>query len=412
MNLLGKLQNIFDTEKTVQVDDFQELSDEFSERKEDRLEKIDKKSSEYREKCLEVLEELEEDLNNLEDFEDRKGRAVIEDNIANFVSARKNLIDKFSTPDDIEDFHEELEQFLTGFNEMSQKDGAVLEEAGIEDSFSESLKELTELEEEIRSFLKTEYRTKERFDEIKDKIQDLREVRDNIDSVMEDIEELEISEVESNLEDRKEELEDLENSEMKEDYDRIQERIDEEEDKIDEVYGKFSRAIGRSERGLKKLLYEGEIGKVSEQGSDILRDIRDGEKTELINRHSEEVEDAVKAAEKAAKESSEINDKTQKKLLNGLGTLENFSELKEDLQGSKQEKGELEEQLENHDFSDGKEKLEKEKKSLERKVSQLQGKKDELFEEKNSLEDKENKLENEIVDLFESEIGKEVELNK
>lgn len=412
MNLLGKLQTIFENENVVQAGGFQELLDEFSDRRGSKLKEMDKKSSEYRERCLELLEELEEDLNQLEDFEDRKGRAVIEDNIANFISTRKNLIDNFSAPDNIEELHGEFEQFLMEFNEMSQKDGAVLEEAGIEDSFSDSLKELTELEEEIRNFLKTEYKTKERFEEMKGKTQDLKEVHNNLNSLKEDIEELEISKVESNLEDKKEELENLKKGEIKEDYDRIQRKIEDKGDRIDEIYGKFSRAIGRTERGLKKLLYEGEVGKVSEQGSDILRDIRDGEKKEVINKDSEEVEDAVEAAEKAARESNELNDKTQEKLLKGLGTLKNFSELKENLQSAKQEKSELEDKLNNHEFTERKDKLGKEKRELERKLSELEEKKDELLEEKNRLEDKGNKLENEMIDLFESEIGKEVELKE
>lgn len=410
MSLLTKLQTIFDTEKTVKIDKVHDLEEEFFSRREGKLEKIHDRSSEYRERCLELLKKLETDLTELEGFEDKKGRAVIEDNIENFVENRKRLIDNFSTPDNIEELHEELEKFLVEFNEVSQKDGAVLEEAGIEGSFSDSLRELTELEEEIRSFLDTEYRTKERYEDIKQKIQDIREISENLNSVKEDIEKMEISKVESNLEDKNEELEDLEDGEIKQEYGNIQSRIEDKDEQVDEVYGKFSRAISRTERGLKKLLYEGEIRKVSEKGSDILRDIRDGGKKNVMNRDSEQVEDAIEAAEKAARENNELNDKTKKKLLKGLDILENFSELKEDLQSAKQEKSELEDKLDNHEFKEERKKLEKEKKELERKLSELEEKRDELLDEKNKLEEKENKLENEIIDLFESEVGKEVEI--
>ena len=395
--------------ETLRIRAVKEADEKFQEERSEEIREAEKKVREFYSRIEQVLEELDELLEGLEGYGDPKDRAVVEDVVENVVENRRKLIDGFTPEEDIEELESQLEGFFEEYRDISRKEGAVLEEANLDQKLGNSLKELQELHEELQDFLENDYKTVERYREVENSLEELESLEQGLSRIEEEKEELD-SEAVQRVEEKEEELEELENSELEEEYRSLEEQIDDRRADIEELEKGIGKAMGKMERGLKKLIYEGEIGKTSREGSEILREIRDGEKDKIMDRDPGQVEDAVKAVEDSLED--QLDDKTEEKLRAGIETFKDFSDTIRKIESKRNELEELEEEAANHEFADRKEELEEEIRELEEEREEVQNRKEDINSElegkRSEIQSKKNRIKEILREEFERvEIGEE-----
>jgi chromosome segregation ATPase len=406
--MLGKILGKFGESESVELESVDEADDVFSEKRGDRLNEINEKCEEFRDRAESVMNKLEDVLDELEGFEDVKSRAVIEDVVSNVVEERKKIVDSFEPPEDVEDLRDDLEEFLADYQEISRKEGAVIEEAGIGARFGDSLKKVKQLQEELEGFVEEKYSTKKRLEQIKRKVDELSELDQEIDSIQDRLDELDVKELEQSLEEKRKELEEFEDSDSMEELKDLKSRLEDKKAERNQDRRDVGSALSNMQRGLKKLLYEGEIGKVSKTGSDILREIRDKEKDKILDREPEKVEEAVSAVEDSLDDS--LEGKTQEKLLKGVKELKDFSSTREKLEEIGVDIEELEEDIESHQAQERREEIQKQVDNLEEELEQeREGKKD-LKQKLEKKRDERDSVRQNILSVIEKEFEGGVEL--
>ena len=168
--------------------------------------------------------------------------------------------------------------------------------------------------------------------------------------------------------------------------------------------------MGKMERGLKKLLHEGKISKISSEESEILRDIRDGEKSKLLQKEPGKVEKAAKAVEESTGKNF-LQQSTQKKLLDGTKFFLNFSDKKEKLENLQEKTNNLEADIQNHKYLEKKESIQKEVKNLREEQEKILDEKKEIKGKIENAEYSIEQLKSEILELFDQEFNAEVEIS-
>lgn len=400
--LEGILEKLKGGEETLKFETLDQADKEFEEKRKEKLEEINKKDQEFLSQTKKVLEELDSLLEDIEGFNDPKDRAVVEDVVDNVVEKRRKLINSFKPKKDIKKLENQLEKFFDEYQEISQKEGAVLEEANLEQKLGNSLKELQELHKEIQNYLEKDYRTFERCEELKDNLEDLEGLEKDLSDLQKEKEELN-TDLTNQIEDNKEKLEILENSDSQQDYQDLDEEIDEFKSELGRLEKDIGKNIGKMERGLKKLIHDKEISKTSREGSKILREIRDGEKDKILNRDAKKVEKAVEAVENSL--ANQLDNKTEEKLLEGIATFENFSETREKMKGKTDRLEELEEKAANHEFIERKKELKTKIGELKEEKEDIQTRKSDL---KSELDNKKHEIEskkNQVKEILREEFG-------
>ncbi len=385
------------------------FEDFFEDKRGEKLQRIDRESESLRERTQRVMDDLEKVLEEVEGFEDEKGRSVIDDVVSNVVEERKKLVADFETPANIESLEKRLRKFLEDYQEITQKEGAVIEEAGLEKKFGESLKEVKELHEEMNKFVEEEYQTRKNLEEIRNKLRKIEKNEQKLVKLEERLEETDPEKIEKKIEEKEEMLEKINDSEAMEKLEDLREELEEAKSEKNELERKISKSTSRMQRGLKKLLYEGEIGKVSRRGSEVLREIRDQDEEGLMKEDAEIVEEAVKAVRDSL--GDELEEKTEEKLLNGIDELENFSETREEIKELDNRIEQLEKKIDSHK---AKRKKEEVKRQIDRLREKLEDKKQEREKTREEIESNRCKIDDlrkDIGEILEDEFNRPVELN-
>jgi chromosome segregation ATPase len=405
--VLEKIRAIFSKEP-LQIEKEEDIPEKFREEKQSELGELDEKAEELRKDVIDAVESLEGDLEDLRDFED--DRAVIEDNVSNIVGDRLRILEDFFGPEDIEEFHSELEKVLEEFNELGRKEKAVLDEANLQKEFSDSLKSLTELYEDLDRFIEEDYSLKKKLEELEEKTDRLEELEDEKSGLKEEIKSIEPESIEERLEEKKREITELEESEIAQEHRDLNERLDELGKEIEGFEKQVSKALSRSGRGLKKMLHEKKIHAEREQLK-ILEDIRDGKSDKLMDRDPEKVSEAAESAEESVK-GDFLGKKTRRKLLEGLEKLQKLPEIAQKIEQKEDKIESLEDEIQGHEFQDRMEELRRQKEELERKLSEEEERKNELKEELEGLEEKEDEIRNEILELANEGLERGIEKGK
>ncbi|MDY6780676.1 MAG: hypothetical protein SV760_09075 [Halobacteria archaeon] len=399
--MLDSLLDIFRT-RTLETS-YDSAAEDFKEEMEDEIQKA-------REESDRVVSELKDAVDGLDDkLAEMEGESydedVVEDVMTNIVMKHRRAVERLEISDDPVDIYREMEEFIEDFQDMSKKEQAVMRQAGLPDDFYEKLEGVEESYEELGRLLESEYSTLERYRDLDEAVSERRRNLDKLEELREERDDLGIDEIKERRDELDAEFEDLKTSEVWEEYQslkgELQEAKKEREDQIREV----SQAISKTERGLKKILYESKNGDLS-IGVDtrVLEEVRDSEAEEILRAEAEEVEEAATSLRNELPENT-VEGKDREKLLNGLGTLEDASEYSERIDSLEDEIESLEDRIEDHEAATRKKEIESEKESLERSLEEKDEKRDELRKRIDKREQEVEELEEEIRRLLdESEI--------
>lgn len=381
----------------------------FAKEKEKEITKAEEKIDQIRLDTEECLEELDSVLEEMEEHSDYKDRQVIEDVMSNIAFRRRKMIDRLELAEEAEELNQDLDDFVKEFQNMSQKEEAVIEEAVIPDEFHDKLRDLDECRNRIDLFLKYDYKALENQEKLekavsqyKEKLKELRKIEDR--------KELLDIESEEELEEIKSEIQELKNGQKWKEYQRLNDRIDELKSEKIELEKEVGSASQKMQRGMKKLIYEIENGELSTDSNiELLKKIRDGRKDNILN-NTEKVEEAAKEAEEILPENL-LDERQAEKFSKGASMLKDISQIKDKIEDTQEEIRELEQKKDESEVLDQKKKLEEQKKELEEKISQEESEQEEIEEKIESKETKVRKLEDKIKDILNSELNREVEFD-
>lgn len=407
-----KLSEVFDflNQKSDVEIEIEEASDFFREEMQTEIKRAQNKFEEIQSEAQNSLEELDGVLEEMEDHSDYNDRKVVEDVMSNLAFRRRKMIERLELADEPRELQEQLEDFVDDFQDMSQKQDVVIEEAVLPDSFQSSLKSLENCRSRLENFLENDYKAVESQERLENLVSDYERATEEIDNLEEKKENFEIGNIAEQIEEAESELEELKNSKSWNEYQELIQEIEELKSNKQELDQELGKAVQKMERGLKKLVYEIKNGDVNlETGLEILEDIRDGKKDAIMKRESERVEYAVKEAVETMPEDL-LSDTQQNKFEKAASTLENISEYKEDIESIEKEIEELRQEKQNHEA------LEQEK-ELEKRIDGLERKKDRQESEKEDTEDQIDRkhsniqeIEKEIQEILESSFNREVKL--
>ncbi|MFB6265950.1 MAG: hypothetical protein ABEI07_02590, partial [Candidatus Nanohaloarchaea archaeon] len=303
-----------------------EASKFFREERSGDIERAEERAGELRDQALESLEQLESELRSLQAYEHEMD--TVEDVTTNVARERLRTIESFEPPRNVSDLHPDLKELVEEMRTMSQKEEAVVKEAGeaAGQVFSE-VKSVEDRLEDIEEFLDSDYtvlRQRSRLEELEE---DRKELLDRIRDLDQELERVDVESPRSELEGVEEDLAELERDTRREEMQELEEEIEELEDEKDELERQARSAASRMERGLKKLLYAAEHGDIEldEREKEVLGSVREGEPFE---EPVEAVEESVETAAELVEE-VDLGERQERKFRDAAEELSSLREVQE-----------------------------------------------------------------------------------
>ncbi len=379
----------------------------FREHKGEKLEGLEDRSREFQEDIQDALEELEDFLAETEGYNDQKGRQLIEDVVDNIAGDRIDLVEDFEFHESPQELHQELESFIDDFQEMKQKEAAVLEEINLGKNFTRKLKPLQDTKKELERFLEEEYSLKETYEELKQRLEEITELKGEKEELEDKLSGISTEEKQEQLSDVEEELEEFMEEGSWKEYRNLEKEIELLEDQKEELLAGVGKSMSKMGRGLKKLVYRVENTDLDFGGNlQILKDIRDGNRDSILE-NPDEVEHSV--AEAVNSLPDELLGRRQKQKFNrGAEKLEQLSDLKQEIDDLGNEIEDLRQSLEGHDAPGKKKQLEKRKEELKSEISKAENREKELEEKIEQKQQDIEKVREEVKNLLRESFEREI----
>ncbi len=366
----------------------EDAEDFFREQRQEELREAEKRFKELEHRLEEDLEELKADLEELEGYDDYKDRTVIEDVVDNISRDRQKLLEELELPGHPEELLDALEELLEDFNDLSRKEAAVIKEANLMNEIQEPMTDIQEVRKELEDFLEDEYKVRKTLEQLEELSGQREQLQLEIEERELELEDIDRESVDQAIESNEREVENLLDSGEWQDYQGLQEQLEEARRRKKEQEQELGKAVNRMERGMKKLVYQIKNGDIEFEGDvSVLEDIRDGNTGELVEKPGE----VVKAAEDATGvlPMDLLDDASHRKFMDGAEFLMGLPSHHQELMEINDRIEELEEKVDNHSAREKKKELEEEREELEQEIAELEKKRNRLEKE---IEEKEKKL--------------------
>lgn len=384
--------------------------EDFEKRKGEKIKEVQRESERFVSEIEEAVKFLQEEIERLE--EDGRSYDVdrVEDVMTNVMTKRRRDIDSLQIPDDPVELRANLEEFIESFQDMSQKEQAVMKEVRLSDEFYESLENLQTLYRDLAGFLESQYTLVENHRDLRNAVAERQEKLETIEDLRTEIESLKIEELEKRKDELTDSIEELKQDTSWKEYEELKQELEEAKTKREKRVQEVSHATSKAERGVKKIVYEAKNGELT-VGADtrVLEDIRDAEANELL-RESEEVETASKSLKQKMPDDVPEG-KDREKLKDALDKLGNITELSDEIESLQKRVESLEEKVEKHDAVEKKRQLEEEKSNVQSQLDKEREKKGELQERVERKQEELRELETEIERLLDESIDGEVKVD-
>jgi chromosome segregation ATPase len=385
-----------------------EVTDFYREEKESEIKEAERKAEELMDQTDNLLEELDEGIEELKGYEHDKGIQAVEDVADNFYSSRKRMIERFDSPDGIEEHVEEFADFAEEFNDVSRKEGEVLKfiekQSG---KLPQTIEKLVSHREELEEFLENEYTAVSNLEEIRERLGDISDRRKELSELRDRIDESEIKDLKERKDELEGRMEKVEQSQEWQEKTRKEEKIEELEQDKQDIISELSRQVSRIERPVKKMLYSIENEDVGfEADEDKLRKLMDREFHEI-----EGLGPVLKETEKVLKEEDIADRDKRKKFLKAKAELSQLEERKHEVGELEEEISQLQKSLDKMDVQEKRNDLQKQaqelRQKIERKEEQLEERKTEADRLVGEIED----LEQQIQSVLNKAFGFDVKLD-
>lgn len=381
--------------------------EDFEKRKQEDIKEVRRESERLISETEEAVGFLDEELKRIDEDDRNYDRDVIEDVMNNVMTKRRRDIDDLQIPDDPVELRVNLEEFIERFQDMSQKEQAVMNEVRLHDEFYEALENLQTLYGDLEKFLESEYTLLENYRDLRNVVSERQESLEAVEDLRTEIESLKIKELENRKDELTDEIEELKQGPSWEEYEELKQELEDAKGKREKRVQEVSHATSRAERGVKKIVYEAKNGELT-VGADtrVLEDIRDADANDLL-RESERVETASKSLKQELPDDVPEG-KDREKLKDALDKLVDITELSDEVESLQKRIVSLEEEVDRHDAAEKKRQLEEKKSDVQDQLDKEYKKRDELQKRVEKNQETIRGLEAEIERLLDESIDAEV----
>lgn len=384
--------------------------EDLEKRKQEEIKEVRRESERLISETEEAVGFLDEELKRIDEDDRSYDRDVIEDVMNNVMTKRRRDIDDLEIPDDPVELCANLEEFIERFQDMSQKEQAVMNEVRLPDEFYEALENLQTLYGDLEKFLNSEYTLLENYRDLRDAVSERQGNLETVEDLRTEVESLKVKELEERKDELTDEIEELKQGPSWEEYEELKQELEDAKGKREKRVQEVSHATSRAERGVKKIVYEAKNGELT-VGADtrVLEDIRDADANELL-RESERVEAASKSLKQELPDDVPEG-KDREKLKDALDKLVDITEISDEVESLQKRIESLEEEVDKHDAAEKKRQLEEEKSDVQDQLDEEYRKRDELQKRVEKNQETIRELEEEIERLLDESIDGEVKVD-
>lgn len=407
--MLEKILSIFEKEP-VELESLDNAPEKYREAEQSSIQSAKEGAEGLQENSEEALDELETFLEDLQGYEDEMNRSIVEDVVDNVADDRLKLVREQELSHDPYELKQQLDEIILEFNDIKEKEKAVLDEANLGKELSRAVSDLEKVRDRVETFLETDYSKLETAEELDDLVEEKQEQELELEDTRDELErvEEELEVVKEELEDVKQDIDDLTSSPQWRDYREMEEDLELLEERKEEKEREFAKAASKMERGMKKLVYQFENQDLEFTGDiSVLKQIRDGETDELLSRETGDITDALEEAT-GTLPMDLLKDSVHQKFMDGAQYLMELENWHSDLCRLRKDIEDKREKLDNHPSLEEKEELEKEVEEYEKKLEKMRSEKRRL---KKELRDRKAKLEEttrELKQTLREGLGREV----
>lgn len=373
MGLVESIRDILNEETEEIGVSADEASEVFYNRKKEKIDKGREEADSLVSKTSEVLNELDKALEELTGYKDSDGIQAVEDVAENFKDSRKRLIKDFEASEEVEEHFNDLDDFVKEFNEVSMKEGAVMQRVEQDSgTLSGKISQVIEHRDEMEEFLENEYRPVNQLEEIERAVEEINKLDRREERLQQRLEELDEVSERQELEELKQSLEDLKNSEEWNEKNDAESELQDIKDSKKEIENKLSRNTSKLERGLKKLIYNIRNQGVTFSGDvSKLEELRDGNYNVSKPLGLEEASEIIS-------EENLLSDRQFKKFRKAVESFDGFEQDKKQIESLESDLGEKKRQIESFDVIDERERIEREIKEAEKNLDDLTAEREDL----------------------------------
>lgn len=387
MGLKDIRKKFFGTEElTVEHGEAPEV---FRERKLKEIESAESRAGELKARTSGLLEDLKSDLDEMKDYSDDEGLKVVDDVAEDFAQSQKLTVKEAEFSDSIEHHLKDLEDFVSEFNDVSEKQGQVMRRINNRTELLGVLEDINDHVSEIKEFVSSRYTALRRYRRIKQLEEEISDIKRDIEEKKARKEDISTVEEEEKKEEVEKQINELKESGEWSELQEKRDRLEEMEDERQRIRNSISKNISTMRRGLKKLIYQVQNDEIDfEAEIDKLDKLSEGEYVEAGS-----IQEELEEARKRIKEEELLEPRQIQNFVDASRELSDFREMVEKRDDLEAEIRELEAVIEDSGVKEKVEGLEKDLRDLEDKIQKKRRRKDDLEQEISELEDeKEEKI--------------------
>lgn len=410
MSLLKRIRNILQSEEKEKLETrLDEIDETFRQERIKEIEKARDRRDGLVQQSRDIISDIEDSLEEVRGFEDEEDLDIVEDVAENFYNTRKNLLKNLELSEDIEKHSEDFNSFVEEFNDVSMKEGAVMQRIHSKSGkLGESIEEAVDHSEELEKFVENGFKPVLKLREYSDEKAKLERKRRKLDSVKSELEDLEIEKAREKVSEKKEEITELEESDEMARKEELESQREKLVEKRDSSKKSIERNISGIERGLKKAIYAIENGEIEFSGrkSDLQR---------LLDREYMEKPEAAQnlgGLVDKLESNSILEGRQLESFREGCRELENLGDRVEEVRSLEDEIEKLEEEIDDLEVAREYEELEEELSRLQEELDRLEERRSELKQERDELEEEIRQEVQQLEKNLSQELGREVEIEQ
>lgn len=403
--LMDRVRDYFsDREEEVELGEALEF---YREENKQEIQKAGRKAEKLMQETGELVEEFDNSLEELKGYEHEKGIQAVEDVADNFYNSRKKMVERFDVGEDLDEHTENFADFVEEVNDVSRKEGEVLKfiekQSG---SLPSVIQKLVDHNEKLENFMENSYSAVRAEAQLKEDLEEIRERKQELADLRDEMERSDKEDLIVKKEELEKKIDEVENSQEWIKKNEKENRIGKLEEEKEEIMSELSRQVSAVERPVKKLLYS-----VENEDLEFKADEKKLEK--MLDRKFHEIEGLEKVLDEAEQkmEENDIADRDKrKKFLKAKTELSDLEQKKYAVDQKDKEIEEIQSELDEMTVTGKKEDLEKEAEELRKKIEEKEAEMEEKKREVDRLSGEIEDLENQVEELLNENLEIEVEL--
>lgn len=388
--------------------EYSEAPEIYRERKLREIEAAESRAETLKERTQELLEELKKDLGEMREYTDDEGLKVVDDVAEDFAQSQKLTVEEAEFSDNIDQHLKDLEDFVSEFNDVSEKQGQVMRRINNRTELLSVLENINDHVTSIQDFLSTRYTAVKQYRRVAELEEEISGIEADIKDKEMEKDSISTEEQEEKKEDIETEIKELKDSDEWHNLQNKKQRVEELKDEKQEIRNKISKNISTMRRGLKKLIYQVQNDEIDfEAEVSKLDKVSEGEYAEAGN-----IQEELEEARKRIKQEELLEPRQIQNFVDASRELSDFEEMISERDRLKEEIEALEKEIKDIEVKEKVEGLERDLRDAKDKIQRKEEKKTTLEEEITRLKERKEEKIRELEDQMNEGLDAEVNLEE